>query len=73
MKRIRIVFVLLALVLLVSLALVVDRAFDSVAAERAMRHRALADRIVDEMERELSTTSQLPTFWRRRPNMTTLS
>ncbi|MEM7349360.1 MAG: HAMP domain-containing sensor histidine kinase [Acidobacteriota bacterium] len=54
MTRIRIVFVLLALVLLVSLGLVVDRALDSVAAERSMRHRALADRIVDEMEGELT-------------------
>ncbi len=54
MKRIRIVFILLALVLLVSLAAVVDKALDSVEAERAMRHRVLADRIIDEMERELS-------------------
>ncbi len=59
MKRIRTVFVLLALVLLASLALLVDRAHDSVAAERAMRHRAVAERIVDEMEREL-------TAWLRR-------
>lgn len=55
MTRIRVVFVLLALVLLVSLALVVDKALDSVAAEGAMRHRALADRIIDEMEGELTT------------------
>ncbi|MCP3959906.1 MAG: hypothetical protein GY719_18840, partial [bacterium] len=59
MKRIRIVFVLLALVLLVVLGLVVDRALDSVAAARTLRHRALADRIVDELEREL-------TAWLRR-------
>ncbi len=55
MTRIRIVFVLLALVLLGSLAMVVGKALDSVEAERDLRHRALADRIVDEMERELTT------------------
>ena len=55
MRRIRIVFLLLALLLLVPLALVVDQAFRSVAAERAMRHDVLANRIVDEMERELTT------------------
>ncbi len=54
MRRIRIVFILLALVLLVALAAVVDKALDSVEAERGMRHRVLADRIIDEMERELS-------------------
>ncbi len=55
MIRIRIVFLLLALVLLASLALLVDKATDSVKAERSLRHRVLADRIVDEMESELST------------------
>ncbi len=59
MTRIRIVFVLLALVLLASLAALVDKALDSVEAERAIRHRVLADRIIDEMEREL-------TAWLRR-------
>ncbi len=54
MTRIRIVFVLLALVLLVSLAALVDKALDSVEAERSLRHRVLADRIIDEMERELT-------------------
>ncbi len=54
MTRIRIVFILLALVLLASLAAVVDKALDRVAAERALRHRLLADRIIDEMERELT-------------------
>ena len=54
MTRIRIVFILLALVLLASLAAVVDKALDSVEGERAMRHRVLADRIIDEMERELT-------------------
>ncbi len=55
MTRIRIVFVALALVLLGSLALVVGKAFDSAEAERDLRHRALADRIIDELERELTT------------------
>ena len=55
MKRIRIVFILLGLVLLASLAAVVDKALDSVEAERAIRHRVLADRIIDEMESELTT------------------
>ncbi len=54
MTRIRAVFVLLALVLLASLAAVVDKAFDTVEAERGSRHQLLADRIIDEMERELS-------------------
>ena len=55
MQRIRLVFLSLALVLLVSLGLVVEKALDSVASERSMRHRVVADRIVDEMERELTT------------------
>ncbi|MCP4663091.1 MAG: hypothetical protein GY856_47475, partial [bacterium] len=54
MKRIRIVFLLLATVLLVPLALVVRKALVSVEAERAMQHRTVADRIIDEMERELT-------------------
>ena len=54
MTRIRVVFILLALVLLASLAAVVDKALDSVESERAIRHRVLADRVIDEMERELS-------------------
>ncbi len=54
MKRIRVVFILLALVLLVSMAAVVDKALDSVEVERNLRHRMLADRIIDEMERELT-------------------
>jgi signal transduction histidine kinase len=45
--------------LLVPMALVVRRAFGSIAAERTMFHRNVADRIADEMEREL-------TAWLRR-------
>ena len=54
-KRIRTVFLLLAVVLCFCLALVVHKALESVDSERAMRHRVVADRIVDEMERELSS------------------
>ena len=59
MTRIRIVFIVLALVVLASLAAVVDKALESVEAERDMRHRVLADRLIDELEREL-------TAWLRR-------
>ncbi|MEE8525308.1 MAG: HAMP domain-containing sensor histidine kinase [Thermoanaerobaculia bacterium] len=55
MRRLRILFLLLAVVLLVPMALVVRRAFRSIEAERTMFHRNVADRIADEMERELST------------------
>ncbi|MBW2665395.1 MAG: HAMP domain-containing histidine kinase [Deltaproteobacteria bacterium] len=54
MRRIRSVFLLLALVLLVPMGLLVQRALESVALERRVSHRAVAERLVDEMERELS-------------------
>jgi signal transduction histidine kinase len=54
MRRIRIVFVILAMVLLLPLGLLLDRALDSIAAERELRHQAVAERIFDEMERELT-------------------
>jgi two-component system phosphate regulon sensor histidine kinase PhoR len=53
-KRLRRVFVVLAVVLLVPLAFLVKKALASAAAERAAQHRAVAERILDEMERELS-------------------
>jgi signal transduction histidine kinase len=53
-RRIRFVFLLLAVVLLVPMGLLVQRAFESVALERRVSHRAVAERLVDEMERELS-------------------
>ncbi len=59
MTRIRIVFVVMALVLLGLMALVIGTAFDTVAKERSRHHRVVADRIVDEMEGEL-------TAWLRR-------
>ncbi|MBW2418194.1 MAG: HAMP domain-containing histidine kinase [Deltaproteobacteria bacterium] len=54
MRRLRIAFVLLALALAVPLALLVSRALASVALERATQHRAVAERVFDEMERALS-------------------
>ena len=54
MKRIRIVFAVLAVVLLVPTGLLVRRALESVEVERAARHRTLAERVFDEMERSLS-------------------
>src|SRR5262245_53052856 len=54
MRRLRLVFAGVCAVLLVGLALLVRRAVDSVALERGLRHRAVADRVFDEMERALS-------------------
>lgn len=54
MGRLRLVFVLLAVALMVPLALLLQKALASVEVERETRHRAVADRILDEMERELS-------------------
>ena len=55
MARLRLVFVVLAVALMVPLALLLEQALASVEVEREVRHRAVADRILDEMERELST------------------
>jgi len=52
--RIRLFFVLLAVLLLAPMGLLVQRALDSVAFERQVSHRAVAERLFDEMERELS-------------------
>ena len=54
MNRLRLVFVLLILGLLIPGGLLVRRALESVQVERAARHRAVAERILDEMERSLS-------------------
>jgi signal transduction histidine kinase len=54
MSRLRLVFVLVAAVVLVPLLLLARRALSSAQAERALESRALADRVVDEMERELT-------------------
>ena len=53
-RDVRIAFVGLAFVLLVPLALLIHRAIESARLEREQSHRAVAARIFDEMERELS-------------------
>jgi signal transduction histidine kinase len=54
MRRLRLVFLLVAGTLLVPLGLLLHKALASVEVEREIRHRAVAERIIDEMERELS-------------------
>src|SRR5262249_41159019 len=54
MRRLRLVFAAVCAVLLVGLGLLVRRAVESVALERELRHRVVADRVFDEMERALS-------------------
>ncbi len=54
MKRLRAVLIGVSLCLLMALALLVSRALESIAFEREMRHRAVAERAFDEMERVLS-------------------
>ena len=54
MRRIRLVFAVLAVALLVPTVLLVRRALESVEVEQAARHRTVAERIFDEMERSLS-------------------
>lgn len=54
MRRLRLRFLLLALVLLVPVGLLIQRTLASVRFERAVRHEAVAERIFDEMERALS-------------------
>ncbi len=54
MARIRIVVLLLAVALAVPVALLVRQSLRSVAADEARRHRTLAERVFDEMERSLS-------------------
>ena len=54
MTRLRVTFLALALVLLLPLGLLVRRALVSLANERELRHRIVAERIFDEMERELT-------------------
>lgn len=54
MKRVGAALVLLAGCLAILVGLLVDRALESASIERAVRHRAVADRSFDEMERTLS-------------------
>jgi signal transduction histidine kinase len=53
-RKIRLVVVALAVALAVPVGLLVHRAVRSVALERELRHRAVAERVFDEMERALS-------------------
>ncbi len=55
MARVRKLFLLVAVALLVLIGLLSERAITSVAAERQAHHTLVAERIFDEMERELST------------------
>jgi signal transduction histidine kinase len=54
MKRLRILFALVAAALLVTTALLARRALRSVELERRARHESVAERLFDEMERALS-------------------
>ena len=54
MRRIRILFALLAILASVPLGLLLENAMESVEEEREDRHHAVAERVFDEMERELS-------------------
>ena len=54
MLRIRIVFALLAVALAVPAGFLIRRALESVEVERAVRHRAVVERVFDELERSLS-------------------
>jgi len=54
MKRLRLRFTLLSLVVLVPVAFLVYRAVRSAELETRMQHQAIAERIFDEMERGLS-------------------
>ena len=54
MTRLRVTFLALALLLLLPLGLLVSRALVSLANERELRHQIVAERIFDEMERELT-------------------
>lgn len=54
MTRLRLVFAAVAVVVLLPLLLLIDRALASAAAELALERRTVAERLIDEMERELT-------------------
>ena len=54
MRRFRILFIVVAVVVIVPVGLLVRRAIDSVELEQRTRHQVVAERIFDEMERALS-------------------
>lgn len=53
-RRFRLLFAAVSLMVLAPLAVLVQRALQSAGVERQMRHRAVAERVFDEMERALS-------------------
>lgn len=55
MKRLRLTIVVAALILCLPLGLLVSRALRSVEAEKDLRHEIVAERVFDEMERELTS------------------
>ena len=54
MKKLRLVFAAVAAAVLLPLLLLVDKALESAAAELALERRTVAERVIDEMERELT-------------------
>lgn len=54
MRRLRLIFALVAVAVLVPLGLLIQRALASAEAELAFERRAVAERVIDEMERELT-------------------
>ncbi len=55
MNRLRYRFLVSGVLLFLPLALLVGRALETVRAERALRHKIVAERVFDEAERELTT------------------
>lgn len=54
MRKLRLVFAAVAAAVLLPLLLLVDKALESAAAELALERRTVAERVIDEMERELT-------------------
>lgn len=54
MTRLRLVFAAVAVAVLLPLLLLIDRALASAAAELSLERRTVAERLIDEMERELT-------------------
>jgi signal transduction histidine kinase len=53
-SKLRLVFLAVAAAVLLPLLLLVDKALESAAAELALERRTVAERVIDEMERELT-------------------
>jgi hypothetical protein len=54
LARLRLAFVLLAVLLLLPLALLLNAANERLEAQRLLRHQVVAERVFDELERELT-------------------